>query len=251
MMHGSGGKLLLTVMVALSVILARLIIVAATAAATRSHPNSRFLFWTRQGTSLAVLTILAVVFGSIWIDDPTRLTTMLGFASAGLAIAAQKAVTSFAGYLVIMRGSTFTVGDRIKMGGVQGDVIAMGFLQTRIMEMGQPNEVNEQEAPGMWVRARQFTGRIVTVTNDEVFDEPVYNFTREFPFIWEELRIPIKYDADRERAERILIDAVRDATRDHQPAADAALKRIQKRYGVAIDTTIRVSTGTSRTSGSK
>ena len=35
---------------------------------------------------------------------------MTGFATAGLAIAAQRAVTSFAGYLVVMRGHTFTVG---------------------------------------------------------------------------------------------------------------------------------------------
>jgi hypothetical protein len=33
----------------------------------------------------------------------------------------------------------------------------------------------------MWVRSRQFTGRIVTVTNDKVFDEPVFNYTRGLP----------------------------------------------------------------------
>lgn len=235
MWDGSVGKLAVTVMATAAVLTGRMLIVAAVKASTRRHPNSRFLFWTRQATSLAVLTAIAVVVASVWIDDTTGLTTAIGFASAGVAIASQKAVTSFAGYLVIMRGKTFTVGDRIKMGGVQGDVIAMGFLQTRILEMGQPNEVNEQEDPGMWVRARQFTGRIVTVTNDKIFDEPVYNFTREFPFIWEELHIPIKYDADRERAERILIDAVVDATRDSRADAQAAIDRIARTYGVPLD----------------
>src|SRR4051812_43098782 len=235
MMEGSSSKLALTVIVAASVILVRLIIVGAVGAATREHPNSRLLFWTRQGTSLAVLVVLGIALASIWIEDTARLTTVLGLASAGLAIAAQKAVTSFAGYLVIMRGSTFTVGDRIKMGGVQGDVIAMGFLQTRIMEMGQPNEVNEQEAPGMWVRARQFSGRIVTVTNDKIFDEPVYNFTQEFRFIWEELHVPVPYRADRARAERILLEAVGEATRASQADADAARRQIEKKYGLSLD----------------
>jgi small-conductance mechanosensitive channel len=230
-----GTKLAVTALLAAAVVGVRLLVVAGVWAATRERPNSRFLFWTRQGTSLAALIVVGVVFASIWFDDPARLTTVIGLASAGLAIAAQKAVTAFAGYLVIMRGSTFTVGDRIKMGGVQGDVIAMGFLQTRIMEMGQPNEVNEQEAPGMWVRARQFSGRIVTVTNDKIFDEPVYNFTQEFRFIWEELHIPVQYRADRVRAERILLDAVREATRDSQPDSDAARRRIEKKYGVTLD----------------
>src|SRR4051794_39878484 len=97
--------------------------------------------------------------------------------TGGLAIAAQKAVTSMAGYVIIRHSKAFSVGDRIKRGGVQGDVIALGLLQTRILERGQPHEVNEQEQPGMWVRARQYSGRIVTVTNDKVFDEAIYNFT--------------------------------------------------------------------------
>ena len=65
-----------------------------------------------------------------------------------------------------MRGNTFTVGDRITMGGVRGDVIALTFTQTKIMEMGQPPAVQGAD-PAMWVRSRQFTGRIVTVTNDK------------------------------------------------------------------------------------
>lgn len=157
---------------------------------------------------------------------------MLGLAAAGIAIAAQKAVTSFAGYLVIMRGNTFTVGDRIKMGGVRGDVIALGFLQTRIMEMGQPREVNEQEDPGMWVRARQFSGRIVTITNDKIFDEPVYNYTREFPYIWEEMHIPLPYRDDRVRAEQILLDAVRAASESFSKDAVGARQRLERKYGL-------------------
>jgi hypothetical protein len=64
------------------------------------------------------------------------------------------------------------------------------FAHARDMEMGQPPSVQRAD-PAMWVRSRQFTGRIVTVTNDKVFDEPVYNYPREFPFIWEEMTLPI------------------------------------------------------------
>ena len=51
----------------------------------------------------------------------------------------------------------------------------------------------------MWVSSRQFTGRIVTVSNSKIFAEPVFNYTRDFPFIWEEMAIPITYNADRGR----------------------------------------------------
>ena len=75
---------------------------------------------------------------SLWFDNPANLTTAAGLVTAGLAFALQKVVTAFAGYLVILRGRTFSVGDRIAMGGIRGDVIALTFLQTVIMEMGVP-----------------------------------------------------------------------------------------------------------------
>jgi len=167
---------------------------------------SRMGFWARQGVSLLVAAVAIIGFVSIWFDNPANLTTAVGLVTAGLAFALQKVVTSLAGYFVILRGSTFSVGDRITMGGVRGDVVALGFFQTTIMEMGQPPAVQGAD-PAVWIQSRQFTGRIVTVTNSKIFDEPVYNYTRAFPFIWEELRLPIAYRDDRAKAEQILLDA--------------------------------------------
>ena len=47
------------------------------------------------------------------------------------------------------------------------------------------------------------------MTNDKVFSEPVYNYTREFPYLWEEMGLPIAYTADRERAEQIILKVAR------------------------------------------
>jgi small-conductance mechanosensitive channel len=228
-------KLLLTLAVVGALTLTRTMVSAGIGVAAPRGHNARWAFWTRQGLSLAGAVVLLLAIVSIWFDDPARLASVIGLATAGLAIAAQRAVTAFAGYLVIMRGRTFTVGDRIKLGGVHGDVIALGFLQTRILEMGQPPDVNAQDEPGMWVRARQFTGRVVTVTNDKLFDEPVYNFTREFPFIWEEMRFPIPYHADRARAERILFETARSVTSNSRAESDRAREYLQERYGVQLE----------------
>jgi small-conductance mechanosensitive channel len=228
-------KLLLTLAVVGALAVVRALVGAGIRLAAGRTQHDRWAFWGRQGVSLAAFVILVLAFMSIWFDDPARLASVIGFATAGLAIAAQRAVTAFAGYLVIMRGRTFTVGDRIKIGGVHGDVIALGFLQTRILEMGQPPDVNAQDEPGMWVRARQFTGRVVTVTNDKLFDEPVYNFTREFPFIWEEMHVPIPYRADRARAERILLETARRVTRNSREATDRARDQLEGRYGVHLE----------------
>jgi small-conductance mechanosensitive channel len=168
---------------------------------------------------------------SIWFDDPARLATGLGLVTAGLAFALQKLVTALAGYFVILRGETFNVGDRITMGGVRGDVIGLSFTQTTIMEMGQPPAVQNAD-PAQWVKSRQYTGRVVTVSNARVFDEPVYNYTREFPYIWEEMSVPIPYGADRAQAERILLEAAGRRTVAASELGEAALHEMEKRYFV-------------------
>ncbi|MBW8786049.1 MAG: mechanosensitive ion channel, partial [Novosphingobium sp.] len=153
---------------------------------TRS--GTRFHFWARQGVSLLLAVVVIVGIASIWFDNPARLAGVLGLIAAGVAFALQKVITAVAGYFVILRGKTFNVGDRIVMGGVRGDVIALSFMQTKIMEMGQPASVEKETDPAMWIRSRQFTGRIVTVTNDQIFSEPVYNYTDQFPYLWDEIR---------------------------------------------------------------
>jgi small-conductance mechanosensitive channel len=193
--------------------------------AYRSH------FWTQQAISLFCAALIVVGLLSIWFDNPQRLTTAVGLVTAGLAFAMQKVITSFAGYFVILRGKTFTVGDRIMMGGVHGDVIALGFIQTTIMEMGQPPPV-ESDKPGIWVMSRQFTGRIVTVSNSTIFDEPVYNFTRDFPYIWDEIRIPIPYRADRRRAEEILRQAAQHHALSREKVGAEAVRRLFELYHV-------------------
>ncbi len=195
----------------------------------RSHEGKRAEFWTKQGLHLftAVVTILGLL--SIWFNNPARLGSFVGFVTAGLAFALQRVVTAIAGYFVLLRGNVFNVGDRIMMGGVRGDVIALGFIRTTIMEMGEPPG-EQSDPPGMWVRARQYTGRVVTVTNDKIFDTPVYNYTRDFPFVWEEMHIPISYQDDRHRAEQILLETAQQHTIHLEQMSEEALAEMERRY---------------------
>lgn len=202
------NKLLLTLAFVLFLLVFGKIILTLTGRLTRDHPKTRLAFWMHQGIRIAVTLILILGVVSIWFEDPTRLATAFGLVAAGLSFALQKVVTSVAGYFVILRGNTFTVGDRISMGGVRGDVVTLDFIKTTIMEIGQPPTYTNADT-SIWVRSRQYTGRIVTVTNDKVFTEPVYNYTRDFPYIWEEMIVPITYTADRIRAEQVLLEAAR------------------------------------------
>lgn len=230
----SGSKVLLTIAFAVAVWLIAKLLRLIARAALRGRSDARAQFWSNQAVQLLTTLIFLIAFVSIWFDSPGRIAGPLGLITAGFAVALQRVVTAVAAYFVILRAHVFNVGDRIAMAGVRGDVISLGYTRTTIMEMGQPP--GEQEAePAMWVEARQYTGRIVTVTNDKIFDEPVYNYSRGFPYIWEEIRLPVPYSADPRAVESILLDAARRHGVDAGTFDEGEIEHLRRIYGVTVD----------------
>jgi small-conductance mechanosensitive channel len=225
----NGRKLLLTGAIIIGAVLLSRLIRYVIRVWLHQEGWPRAAFWLRQAVAIVLAVFVVVTVASIWFDDPERLTAAVGLVTAGLAFAMQRVVTAVAGYIVILRGKTFNVGDRISMGGVRGDVIALDFTQTTIMEMGQTGPRSDAD-PEIWVRSRQYTGRIVTVTNAKIFEEPVYNFSREFPFLFDEMSFGIPYNGDLERAEKVLLEV---AAQHALPVAEMGkdvLAELQRRY---------------------
>lgn len=229
----NGRKVLITIVLVIIVLLAGYLLrkLANLLLAGKHRETARF--WTKQGIGVATIILIIIGIVSVWVDNPAKLSTAFGLMSAGLAFALQKVITSIAGYFVILRGKYFNIGDRISMGGVRGDVIGLGLIQTTIMEMGQPPPVQGAD-PAMWVKSRQFTGRIVSVANNRIFDDPVFNYTRDFPFIWEEISIPISYQDDRDKAEEIMLVAVKKHVMKISELSTDAVKKLEDRYYVEI-----------------
>jgi small-conductance mechanosensitive channel len=230
----TGTKILLTLAVIAGVTLASFLLRSVLRLVPpHGGTGSKVRFWGRQVVSIVIAVTMLLGLASIWFDNPKSMATALGLFTAGLGFALQKVITALAGYLLILRGNNFTVGDRIVMGGVRGNVIALGFFQTTIMEMGQPPSVQAAD-PAMWVKSRQFTGRIVTVSNSLIFDAPVYNYTRDFPFIWDEITLPIAYRDDREKAEKAILEATQPHAVDPQKVAPETLEHLRSTYDLEI-----------------
>ncbi len=184
-----------------------------------------------RGRKLALIALgllATVVLLSIWFDKPSNLAVFSGLIGGGLAFASQSALLSIAGYLIIVFGRVFDFGDRIELGGVRGDVLDIGLFKTTIMEMGVPASLLPD--PNHWVTARQYTGRVVTVVNSEVFKKPVFNYTANFDLLWEEIHVPVRYDADIAVVEKILLDAAHRHTAAQVEKARAELGQLRGRY---------------------
>jgi small-conductance mechanosensitive channel len=222
-------KILITIGLIVGIVIVSGVLRAGIGRVLRRAGADRARFWTVQALHILAAAAIAFVILDIWLRRGPQLTAVVGWIAAGLAIALQRVVTAFAAYVIVLRGNIYTVGDRITIGGVRGDVVALGFMQTTVMEMGQaPGERGDD--PSMWVHARQYSGRLVRVTNDKIFDKPIYNYTRDFPFLWDELTVPIPYGKDYRHVEQLLLHAAHRHAGQFVEEGARTLRAVQGKY---------------------
>jgi small-conductance mechanosensitive channel len=145
---------------------------------------------------------------------------VLGVAGAGIAFALQEVVVSLAGWLNIMITGTVSVGQRVKIGETKGDIVDIGILSTTIMEIGD------------WVQGDLYNGRIVTFANSFVYKEKVFNYSAEFPFLWDEVYIPIRTDSDYELAREIFTAVLIDVCGDYGDQSKETWLQMTNKYRV-------------------
>lgn len=160
------------------------------------------------------LLLLTIVFS----DKLGGLTMALGVAGAGIAFALQEVIVSFAGWIAIMFAGFYKTGDRVQLGGIKGDVMDIGVLRTTIMETGQ------------WIDGDSYNGRIVFIANSFVFKEPVFNYSGDFPFLWDEIKIPIQYGSDYEMAKELFEQVGKDIAGDLSEKSKEKWDALQNKY---------------------
>ncbi len=162
------------------------------------------------------LLILAISFS----DRLRNISVVIGIAGAGIAFALQEVIASVAGRLAISFSSFYNVGDRVQLGGIKGDVIDIGLLRTTLMECGE------------WVKSDLYTGRIVRVANSFIFKEPVFNYSGDFPFLWDEIVIPVKHGSDQVLARSILQRIADKTAGEYVPFARKWWEEMIRKYRI-------------------
>ena len=157
--------------------------------------------------------IFFIALVSIWFGGLTSWSAYLGLVSAGLAIALQDPLVNLAGWVFISVRKPFTVGDRIEISGLRGDVIDIRLFQFSLIEIGN------------WVDADQSTGRIIHVPNGWVFKHNLANYTAGFRFIWDEIAVMVTFESDWRRAKAILAEV---ATKHAAIKDEEALEQVRR-----------------------
>jgi small-conductance mechanosensitive channel len=172
-----------------------------------------------------VHTILSVlIIGSIWFQGLASISTVLGLASAGLAVALHDTIANIAGFFFIEARKPFRVGDRIELNGVKGDVIDSRLFEFSVVEVGN------------WVDAEQSTGRIVHIPNSAVMRSPLSNYNIGFEYIWNEIPVLITFESDWKKAKKLLSEIGKKHAEPLSAGAQAQIRRAARKYLIIAGT---------------
>jgi small-conductance mechanosensitive channel len=83
---------------------------------------------------------------------------------------------------------------------------------------------------GAWSDSDNYSGRIVRLSNAFVFKGPVHNYSTDFPFVWDEINLPVHYGSDVQLATQLLLDAATDILGDYPAQAEKHWKIMVRKY---------------------
>lgn len=171
--------------------------------------------WSRANALTAVVGFAVWVLGggvaiSVIAGDIRGMLGSVGLVGLALSWALQTPIESITGWLLLSFRGYYRVGDRIAVGEIQGDVHRIDVLTTTLWEIGGGGR-----GP---VRGEQPTGRIVTIPNHEILTGAVVNFTRDFPWLWDEVEITVAPESDLALAARVVRRAAEEAVGDRMRA---------------------------------
>ena len=174
--------------------------------------------WIVTARNITILLILGALI-IIWAEQLGNLTLYLVGVALALVMAAKELIMCLGGE--ILRSSTrlFTVGSRIEVSGLRGDVIDLNLLTTTIMEVG-PERLTHQ-----------YTGRAIVLPNSLFLGAPFYNesFTRHY--LLHTFTVSVRPDAWAE-AERCMTEAAEEACASYLEMARRHIEKIGDREGL-------------------
>lgn len=155
------------------------------AAAERAVRSTSFkservsLRWRTQIRTVTALTILGGLV-LIWATELRTMALSLAAIAVAIVVGTKEMLLCVMGSIVRTTSRAFSIGDRIEIEGVRGDVIDHGLFTTTILEIG----------PGhLW------TGRAVTLPNALFLSGNVVNESFAQSYVLHIIRVPVADDA--------------------------------------------------------
>ncbi|MDC0933665.1 mechanosensitive ion channel [Arcobacteraceae bacterium] len=170
-----------------------------------------------------VVIVFILLFS--YIDNVSYLVTILGFASAGIAIALKDWFMSMFGWMAIMTSGAIGVGDRIKVvrDGVEvvGDVLDITLFKIA---------VREDITLTSYMKNRR-TGRVIFIPNNYIFTDMIANYTFDgLRTVWDGIDIHITFESNHKKAVELAKAIVQNHAKGYTDLTKKRLQKMRKKY---------------------
>ena len=163
------------------------------------------------GLALALL----LTFG--FFSSLASIATLLGFVTAGLALALQNVILSAVAYFFLIGRYGLRVGDRVTVQGVTGEVVEVGFIRLFLMEMvGSGTDLHP-------------TGRLAVFANSVIFQPSA--LMKQAPgldYAWHAITVTIENPSDYQQVRARLTQAVSSVYEDYRAAIEQQQKAFER-----------------------
>lgn len=158
---------------------------------------------------------LIVGLGLSWASQLENFAVSMLAIAVALAIGLKELIDCLSGNIYRLFTGVFSVGDRIEVDGVRGNVVDVNPFSTTILEIG----------PGQ--TSHQYTGRAMTVPNSVLLRQTVTNESYSKEYRVHIITIPLKATDNWQLAERILLDIAKKECRPFIEKAKQHLKKLE------------------------
>ena len=159
------------------------------------HEDSSGSYTINKVINVFNISVIVLILLFAYIENVAYIIAIIGFVSAGFAIAMKDWFMSFFGYMVIMGGGMVKSGDRIRVvkDGITyvGDVIDISMLRITLYEDVTYITYNENRR----------AGRIIFIPNNLIFTTMFANYSHEdMKTVWDGVDITITFKSNYKKA---------------------------------------------------
>jgi len=175
--------------------------------------------------NISFITVITLILLFAYLENVDYLITILGFASAGIAIALKDWFMSIMGWFVIVLGGSIHVGDRVKFlkDGKEyvGDVVDISMLRITIHE----------DVTLTTYTTNRRAGRIIFVPNNYIFTEMIANYSHSgLKTVWDGIDFFVTFDSNIPKATTIAKNVAKQYSKGYTDITRKQLNKLRSKY---------------------
>jgi len=188
--------------------------------------NDRF-YTINKALNITFILVSILTLLLAYIENVSYLVTILGFASAGIAIAMKDWFMSLMGWFTIVLGGSIHVGDRVKFqrGDIEyiGDIVDISMLRMTL---------HEDVTLTAYMHNRR-AGRVIFIPNNFIFTDMIANYSHAgLKTVWDGVDFMVTFDSDIQKAASIAKDVTRKYSKGYTDITRKQLNKLRSKYNI-------------------